>query len=319
MSNSEPTICLKIDVDTSQGYLDGVPRLADILRRVGLRATFCVAMGPDRSGRAVRRVFTQRGFLAKMVRTRAPSAYGWRTPLYGTLLPSPNIGLARPDLVRSLQKAGHEVIVHGWDHVAWHDFLPRWSLDRARDQMLKAAEGYRAATGHACVAFAAPGWQATDNSLRVEEELGLLYASDTRGWCPFYPLVDGRSLSVPQLPTTLPTLDEMLADPHLREADLLSHTLELFSRSPAPARAGAGRPGSTHVFTAHAEMEGRGWVDWFEQLLTTLRQSGAEFFTLRELAEAVVGTGAGAPARVVAGHLPGRAGTVSCQDGYLAD
>ena len=115
------------------------------------------------------------------------------------------------------------------------------------------------------------------------------------------------------------TLDEMLADPHLREADLLSHTLELFSRSPAPARAGAGRPGSTHVFTAHAEMEGRGWVDWFEQLLTTLRQSGAEFFTLRELAEAVVGTGAGAPARVVAGHLPGRAGTVSCQDGYLAD
>lgn len=319
MPDKQLTLCLKVDVDTSQGLLVGVPRLADLLRRQGLRATFCIAMGPDRSGRAVRRFFTQKGFLAKMVRTRAHSAYGLRTSLYGTLLPSPNIGLARPDLIRSLQKAGHEVIVHGFDHVSWHDYLGRWDEERIRVEMSRAARAFESVAGHPCMAFAAPGWQATEASLRIEQEMGLSYASDTRGWCPFLPLVDGAPSSVPQLPTTLPTLDELLADPAVAEADLLDHVLGLCERAPAPLRPGAGPPGAAHVFTAHAEIEGKGWIDWFEQFLLGLRQAGAEFFTLAELAAAVTGTGAGVPARVVAGRLPGRAGTVACQEGWLRD
>ena len=49
-----------------------------------------------------------------------------------------------------------------------------------------------------------------DTALALEEQLGFSYASDTRGNGPFMPLIAGRRGRVPQLPTTLPTLDELI-------------------------------------------------------------------------------------------------------------
>jgi peptidoglycan/xylan/chitin deacetylase (PgdA/CDA1 family) len=119
-----PTIALKVDVDTFIGTRDGIPNLLRILQQFGIRATFYFSLGPDNSGKAIRRIF-RRGFLKKMLRTRAPSMYGVRTMLYGTLLPSPNIGKRLPDVILSVRQAGHEVGIHCWDHVKWHDYLSR--------------------------------------------------------------------------------------------------------------------------------------------------------------------------------------------------
>ncbi len=47
-------------------------------------------------------------------------------------------------------------------------------------------------------------------ALALEEQLGFSYASDTRGEAPFMPMISGRRGRVPQLPTTLPTLDELI-------------------------------------------------------------------------------------------------------------
>ena len=43
-------------------------------------------MGPDNSGRAVRRFFTQKGFARKMLRGGALRLYGLRTALYFLIL-----------------------------------------------------------------------------------------------------------------------------------------------------------------------------------------------------------------------------------------
>ena len=86
------SVALKVDCDTYLGTRDGIPRLLDILGSRGIRATFFFTLGPDRSGVAVRRVFTRKGFLKKMLRSRAPSLYPLRTMLSGTLLPAPRIG-----------------------------------------------------------------------------------------------------------------------------------------------------------------------------------------------------------------------------------
>ena len=67
-------LAVKIDVDTLKGYLEGVPRLLDILGKRGVRASIFFSMGPDNSGKAIRRIF-RKGFLAKMLRTSAPSTY----------------------------------------------------------------------------------------------------------------------------------------------------------------------------------------------------------------------------------------------------
>ncbi|MGQ9920981.1 MAG: 4-deoxy-4-formamido-L-arabinose-phosphoundecaprenol deformylase, partial [Desulfobacca sp.] len=72
-------LALKIDVDTLVGLQEGVPALLRVLAARGIRASFFVAMGPDHSGRAIRRLFTHKGFWQKMRRTGAPRLYGLKT------------------------------------------------------------------------------------------------------------------------------------------------------------------------------------------------------------------------------------------------
>jgi peptidoglycan/xylan/chitin deacetylase (PgdA/CDA1 family) len=327
MSKGKPPLCIKVDVDTLEGYLKGVPRLLEILSALGVRATFCVPMGPDNSGRAVRRLFTRRGFLSKMLRTRAASMYGWRTMLYGTILPGPMIAAAQPHLLEEIVAAGHELIPHGWDHVDWHDNLSRWGLMRTREELHRACQSMEAYTRRPCLAFAAPGWQATPNSLRAERELGLRYASDTRGWRPFFPVVEGEVIEVMQVPTTLPTLDELIGRRDLRNTDLVEYMLKLIWHSPRPLAhepapttlgtvseaAATPCPTGAHVFTIHAEVEGRAWAGWVEKLLREALNRGAEFLTLSDLREKVIGQGSRVLSEVVDCNLPGRAGRVSCQ------
>ena len=84
-------IALKIDVDTLRGTREGVPALVRVLHQAGAGATFLFSLGPDHTGRAIRRVF-RKGFLGKVSRTSVLEHYGLRTLMYGTLLPGPDIG-----------------------------------------------------------------------------------------------------------------------------------------------------------------------------------------------------------------------------------
>jgi undecaprenyl phosphate-alpha-L-ara4FN deformylase len=300
-------------VDTLQGYLEGVPRLLRVLDRAGVRATFCCAMGPDCSGRAIWRIFRHRGFLSKMWRTRKALSVSFRTKLYGTLLRPPLIASEHPQPMRDAEAAGHEVIPHGWDHIAWHDHLAHWDIDRTRHELGLACRAFERVIGKQCRAFAAPGWQATDRSLLCEEEMGLVYSADTRGWAPFYPLVEGRALKVVQLPTTLPTLDEIIGRPDLRGHAPMDYLADLIRRPPGALASSA----PVHVYTGHTEIEGARWADTFGSLIAALKDDGFAFLTLAELAEAALQDGTVPTYSIVSAGIPGRAGKVSCQAGML--
>jgi undecaprenyl phosphate-alpha-L-ara4FN deformylase len=315
MPAPDKLIALKIDVDTLEGYLGGVPALLDLFGRLGVPATFCVTVGPDCSGRAIRRVFTRPGFLRKMLRTGAVSMYGPRTMMYGTLLPAPYVPRRNPALIHQALAAGHEVIPHGWNHVDWHDFLLRWDAARTGRELDLACEELAAITGQPCQAFAAPGWQATEHSLLAQEARGMLYSADTRGWAPFFPVIGGRALRTLQMPTTLPTLDELAGRPDLAGVDMLDHVHGLISAPPALPGQPAPRqvPPLVHIYTGHTEVEGRGWLKWFGGLLARLASDGFAFLTLGELAAWVQARDLADPGAFVQGTLPGRAGTVTCQ------
>ena len=96
------TVAIKIDVDTYIGTRQGIPRLLDIFRKHGVKATFFAVLGPDNSGKAIRRVFTRKGFVGKMARTNPLKIYGLKTLLYGTLLPAPMTGLAHPEILERI-------------------------------------------------------------------------------------------------------------------------------------------------------------------------------------------------------------------------
>ncbi|PYN56327.1 MAG: 4-deoxy-4-formamido-L-arabinose-phosphoundecaprenol deformylase, partial [Candidatus Rokuibacteriota bacterium] len=135
-----------MDVDTRRGLEEGVPRLLELFRRTGTRASFFVAMGPDRSGLALRRAL-QPGFLAKMWRTNALGLYGVRTLLSGTLLPARLVGAGMPALLRAIGAEGHEIGPHGWDHVGWQDRVHRLPVAAIRTELLRAAEAFEAVFG----------------------------------------------------------------------------------------------------------------------------------------------------------------------------
>src|SRR6186997_2469481 len=113
-------LALKVDVDTLRGTREGIPALLEMLRRHDLHATFLFSLGPDHTGRAIKRVFRP-GFVGKVRRTSVVKHYGVRTLLYGTLLPGPDIGRRAADVMRATRDAGYETGIHTWDHVRWQD------------------------------------------------------------------------------------------------------------------------------------------------------------------------------------------------------
>ena len=298
---AETVLVLKTDVDTLKGYREGVPRLLEIFRARKIKASIFFSFGPDNSGKAIRRIF-RKGFIKKMLRTKAPSTYGLATLLYGTLLPAPLIVQAEPGNFIRAAEEGHDCGIHCWDHVKWQDKLPSLTEEEIREDFQKAKdlfEGYASREARSC---AAPGWQITKGALAVQDELAFDYCSDVRGGGgPFYPSMGGRTFKTLQIPTTLPTLDEIFGREAISEESIPHWYLDRL------------RPG-LNVHTIHAEMEGRGQSGILEKLLDLCAAKGVTFRTLGDVAlELSVRKDPIPVCEVIAEEIPGRAGTVAVQ------
>jgi len=290
------TLAVKVDVCTHAGMRDGVPALMRLFDDLGIRASFFVCLGPDHSGRAIRRIFRP-GFLGKMLRTNAVGTYGWRTLLYGTLLPGPQIARSFPETVRALVRDGHEVGMHGYDHVYWQDQLPTLTAAAVGAELARARATFTEIIGTPPHAFGAPGWQCTPVSFACEDAAGLAYHSDTRGTAPFIPEMDGRRFRTLDIPTTLPTLDEAYGREGTSAAELTSFYMRQL------------QPG-LNVYTAHAEMEGVRQLPLLRDFLSALRGQATHL----RLIDVAARLGTVPVARVVPGPIAGRAGTVAWQE-----
>jgi undecaprenyl phosphate-alpha-L-ara4FN deformylase len=293
------TIALKIDVDTYRGTRDGVPRLAAALERAGARATFLFSLGPDHTGRAIKRVF-RRGFLGKVRRTSVAQHYGIRTLLYGVLLPGPHIGRRCGAIMRQVAARGFEVGVHTHDHIKWQDGVARASEPWTRRQLALAREEFTRVFARPPVGHGAAGWQVNRYVPDLERELGFEWASDTRGVGPYVPSLGGREVAVPQLPTTLPTLDELIGREDLGGIDPVAHLLALTQE------------GGDQVFTLHAELEGGAFLEGFERLLGAWRARGFNLIDLGTYARSLeLSRLPRCP--IVSGTVAGRSGTLAVQ------
>lgn len=293
---------IKVDVDTYRGLKTGVPNLLAIFRRCAVRAGFYVSLGPDNSGKAIRRVFTRKGFLQKMLRTRAVSMYGFKTVLYGTLLPAPVMGEKLPHVIRSVRDAGHEIGIHAWDHVKWHDRLDAMTSEEIEGEFQQAARMFEAILGYRATASAAAAWRANAWSLEMLDRQGLLYHSDSRGTHPYFPRIGERVFSTLEIPTTLPTADEILGTPGVDATTLADALLEKIV------------PGRLNIFTMHAEVEGMGYQAPFERFLQDAMSRGVRCETLETIArEALCDKDKIPVCDLIPGTVPGRSGEVAVQ------
>jgi undecaprenyl phosphate-alpha-L-ara4FN deformylase len=287
---------LKVDVDTLRGTSQGVPRLLKLLARHGAGASFFFSLGPDHTGRALRRIFRP-GFFAKVERTSVVKHYGLRTLLYGTLLPGPDIGRRCAAEMREVRAAGFDVGVHCWDHVRWQDFVARRDAAWTAHEMQLAEIRFEGIFGEKPRSWAAAGWQTNVHAAAHQERARLDYASDTRGRFAFLPAWNGTPTGCVQLPTTLPTLDELVGRHGI---DPVAHLLSLTQH------------GAEHVFTAHAELEGGALGGMFEELLGGWKAQGYAIVSLALLRRSL-DTARIACHDVIYGEVPGRSGTLALQ------
>ncbi len=267
---------LKVDVDTLRGTREGVPRLLDLFARHGVRATFLFSLGPDHTGRAIRRVF-RRGFVDKVQRTSVVEHYGVRTLLYGTLLPGPDIGRRAVSVLRRVHGDGHETGIHCWDHVRWQDGVAHADFEWTRREMQRACDRYVDVFREPPPTHGAAGWQMNVHALRLTQQLGFDYCSDGRGSYPHLPVWRAELIRCPQFPTTLPTLDELIGVNGVAEDTVA--TL-LLARTQALVESG-------HVFTLHAELEGGRLLGVLDSLLDGWKAQGWSPGPVRSLYESV--------------------------------
>jgi peptidoglycan/xylan/chitin deacetylase (PgdA/CDA1 family) len=294
-------LALKIDVDTDRGTREGVPQLAADCRAAGVPASFLFSLGPDQTGRAITRVFRP-GFFQKVSRTSVVELYGVRTLLNGTLLPAPHIGRRNAAAMQAVRDAGFEVGIHCFNHHRWQDHLGRMSLGDIRAEFGAARKEFVRIFGHEARTAGAPGWQSTPQSREIYDQAGLLYASDTRGAFPHFPRLGGRVFRTLEIPSTLPTLDELLGRPEFPHERIVPHYLSLL------------RPDRLNVFTLHAEIEGMGRRALWGALLAAWQAAGVQFVRLDEVAQALLAERDAIPVcDQLMAPIDGRSGLVATQ------
>ena len=252
---------LKIDVDTYWGMKNGVPSLLQTLKEFNLKGTFFLSIGPDNSGRAVLQLIKNPLFLKKMMRTNAPALYGWKTALYGTLLPAPMIALSFPQIVNDIIAAGHEVQFHAWDHRRWQDELSRKSVNWIREWFAKGMSGFEKLVGQKPTAFGAPSWLIDNRVLTIIKEYEFEYLSCTRAKTPFIHEI----VNVSEIPSDLPCFEEVdIQNGVLIISDLI-------------------KDGGIHVLPIHAEVEGGIFQNQFRQLLEKALSQNIEIVPLKTI------------------------------------
>ncbi len=280
-----PSIVLKIDVDTYRGTREGVPNLVRILKQHQAGASFLFSLGKDHTGWAMRRAFRP-GFFKKVSRTSVLEHYGLKTLMYGVCLPAPDIGKHCIEEMRATKRAGFECGIHCWDHVVWQDNVRRRGEAWTQKQMQLAYLRYQEIFGAPPKTFGAAGWQMNPHALAQLDHYGIQYASDSRAMLK----ADG-SLANPvagpyrmghaqgafdciQMPTTLPTLDELLGlelDGELvTEKNIAGKVLNLTAEP------------RNHVFTMHAELEGQKLAPILIELLNGWSEQGYQCISMAQ-------------------------------------
>lgn len=242
-------IALKIDVPTLAAATVGVPRLLRLFAEYQVTASFFFAVEFKAQGK---------GLVEKAV-----SLLGKRQKAEMSL----------QDAMLAVADAGHEIGLMGFDAGAWRKQAAFADADWTSHQLALGMEMFEQLLGYAPNRFAAPGWQVNAHLLAMEERLAFRYASDVRGKYPFLPSLHNVVSQCPQIPTTLPTLSELLLRPDVG-TEKAHEYLYAESRHVLPYG---------HVYSANAGNEGVQHLEFMEKMLVMWKGQEGSLRSLGEI------------------------------------
>jgi peptidoglycan/xylan/chitin deacetylase (PgdA/CDA1 family) len=200
---AEKLFAFRWDVDHRACMTDGVPRIREVCRALGVRNTFFVNLG---------RSTNLREWLGGLARSREKlgdreavhliAKIGWRRFLVETLRARP-VGLSFPDELAALQAEGHELGLHGGlDHVVWSRRFPELPRHVLEADVLEAHRLFVERFG-APAGFASPGFRSDERVMEILERLDYRYDADAIGGEPHRARARGRTLRHWTIPVTL--------------------------------------------------------------------------------------------------------------------
>jgi peptidoglycan/xylan/chitin deacetylase (PgdA/CDA1 family) len=184
--------------------------------------------------------------------------------------------LLHPDEQKRVIAEGHEIGIHGWIH----EFNSTLSYDDERDLMFRSADTLEKITGVRPVGLRTPSWDFSPNTLRIEQEMGLLYDSSLMADEDCYELLlQGSPSNVVELPVEWVRDDAVYLmmnraggqRPYLSPFDVL----EIFKRE----FDGAWDEGGVFQLTCHPHIIGyrsRVWI--IEELIRHAKAKGSVWF-----------------------------------------
>jgi len=186
------------------------------------------------------------------------------------------VALLYPEEQRGLVAEGHEVAIHGWIHER-NSVLPEAS---ERDLQMRAADALEKITGVRPVGIRTPSWDFSPNTLKITQEMGLIYDSSLMADVDCYELeMDGAPTGVVELPVEWIRDDavyfSMLRFGGLRPYTPPSSVLEIFRREFEAAYA----EGGLFQLTMHPHIIGQRSRLWIvEELITLAKAKGDVWF-----------------------------------------
>lgn len=261
---------LRVCVNTLYGALEGVPNLLRLFNEYQIQASFFFAMGPDNSGRVFSKNAMQPWLEERPFQRRLRDFF--RVP--------PQLSHKAAQIMRSVAADGHEIGLLGYDRVGWIKKCAFADENWTQTYIALAVEEFEAVLHQPPKTFAAAGWQVNPFLFFLEQELGLEYASDTRGKSVFFPVLQDMKSTCPQIPTTLPTLSGMLGVEGVTRENVHEY---LYAESQYVLPNG-------HIYSLDAEMEGIGYLPLMEKLVVMWKGFGEGVGGLGEAVNGLKGT-----------------------------
>jgi undecaprenyl phosphate-alpha-L-ara4FN deformylase len=241
-------LAFRVEVSSLGGALSGVPKILELLKQYDIQASFILSLGPSYSDTPLMGVVS-------------------RTLLRG--FSSSNIEKGAGDNLREIADSGHEVGVAPYDPGGWRTKAAYGDMNYTREAVEQSLGAFRRLFGRAPRLHGATGWQVNPHLFTLEQSFGFSYASDVRGKTLFFPSLQNATSLCLQIPTTLPTFDEMLKQDGVHEHNVDQY---LFAESQRVLPHG-------EVFSLNADDVARGLLPALERLIVMWRGSQWEFHT----------------------------------------
>lgn len=261
-------ICLKVDIENTVGYREGLPALLNLFEQYNIQASFFFSLGFDNSGLRLRQFYSP-----WILSRQLPVSHFF----YGTLLPPTRLSKKFKSLIKRCAEAGHDVGIKSYDAVTWQsqafnadknwtDNSLRWSIEEF-DNIFGFKPEFHSASGSIVNRYL----------LELEDSYDFKLALDSRGKTAFQPKYLGYEAKTRQLPVTLPTIDELL---NLQDVTVENVHEYLFADSQKQLPHG-------HVLDIRAAHEGRAWLSILEKLIVMWRSFQWEYQKVSDVYKAI--------------------------------